>query len=183
LIYGTVVPNDAAPDATDAQYFDNFTVHNRFYGGQVGLSTEGRWGLFFLDADGRMGLGVMEQEARVSGGTLLRSADGTPASFDGGVLAQPGNEGTFTQGRFAVALELGLRGGYEFTPNVRAVVGCDYLFLSQVARPAGLIGPVASAQVPQLHVPGATTAAGPSPAIPSSGFSAEGLTCGLEIRY
>ena len=42
MLFGTVVPNNQVPNAADVRYWDNFAVHNRFYGAQVGpLSREG----------------------------------------------------------------------------------------------------------------------------------------------
>ena len=178
------MPNNPVPNAVDARYFDHFAVHNRFYGAQVGLSSEGRYGAFFLDAVGKVGLGVVQQDAQVAGETVLQSAAGAMSAFDGGVLARPADLGDHTVERFAVAAEAAIRAGYEFTPHVRALVGWDFLYVSQVARPAGLIGAVDSRQVPQLSAaagPGA--AASPTFHGQGGGFSATGLTCGLEFRY
>ena len=153
MLFGTVVPNNPVPDAAAAHYFDSFEVHNRFYGGQVGLSSEVRSGKFFLAADGKIGLGVAEQEARIAGGTVLRSAAGATTAYDGGVLAQPGDLGTYDQGRFAAAAEAAIHAGWQFTPHLRSV-GWDFLYLSQVAGPAALIGAVDSRRVPQLNPSG-----------------------------
>lgn len=177
------MPNNPVPDAAAAHYFDSFEVHNRFYGAQVGLSSEVRSGKFFFAADGKIGLGVAEQDGRISGGTVLRSAAGASTAYDGGVLAQPGDLGDYDQGRFSAVAEAAIHAGYQFTPHLRALVGWDFLYLSQVAGPAALIGAVDSRQVPQLN-PSGPSGAAPRPTLQQSGgFTAEGLTCGLEFRY
>ena len=131
------MPNNPVPDAADAQYFDHFAVHNRFYGAQVGLSSEVRSGEFFLDADGKMGLGVAEQEARVAGGTVLRSAAGATTAFDGGVLAQPGDLGDYHQGRFSAAVEAAVHAGYAIHPApARWSAGTFCISARSPARPA-----------------------------------------------
>ncbi len=184
MLYGTVVPNNPVPDAAAAHYFDSFEVHNRFYGAQVGLSSEVRSGKFFFAADGKIGLGVAEQDARIAGGTVLRSAAGAARPpTTAGVLAQPGDLGDYDRGRFSAVAEAAFHAGYQFTPHLRALVGWDFLYLSQVAGPAAPIGPVDSRQVPQLNPSGPSGPATRPALQQSGGFTAEGLTCGLEFRY
>ena len=178
------MPNNPVPNAADAQYFDHFAVHNRFYGAQVGLSSEVQYGAFFLDAAGKVGLGVAEQDAQVAGGTVLRSAAGATTAFDGGVLAPLGAAADATSGRFAAAVEGSVHAGYTFTPHLRLRVGWEFLYLSQVGSPAGLIGAVDSRQVPQL-TGSAPSGAAARPALrpQEGGYWTDGLTCGVEFRY
>ena len=183
MVPGTVVPNNRAPSAADVRYWDSFAVHNRFYGAQVGLSSEAHFGSFFVEATGKVGLGFVSQEAQVSGATALRTLDGTTTAYEGGVLAQPGASGTYTRGSFAGAFETSLRAGYEFTPHLRGLIGFDFLYLTQSARAGSLIGSVDSSQVPQLGTMVPPAAAGRPIIHETGGFWAEGLTCGLEFRY
>jgi hypothetical protein len=47
--------------------------------------------------------------------------------------------GHYAQDRFAVAPELRLNVGYQFTPFIRGTIGYDFTYLSSVLRPGNQI--------------------------------------------
>src|SRR5262245_13609375 len=111
--------------------FDHFGVSNQFYGPQVGMSAGLRYGLCSLDVAGKLALGLMHQTARVQGGTSLQLADGTTASYDGGVLAQPGR-GSVSDDQFAIIPEVTLTAACRLTPWLRVLAGYDFLYVSRL---------------------------------------------------
>ncbi len=178
------MPSNPAPQGNAVSYFDRFGVHNQYYAPQVGLSAAAHLGRLSLDGTGKLGLGLLHQSAKVDGGTTVRTADGSVSQFGGGVLAQPGNEGTHNGDRFAVIPEVTLTASYQLAPWCRATLGYNFLYASQVARAASLIDGVDSRQVPQLRSYDPTAqAAAPAFHFHDGSFWAQGLSAGLEFRY
>jgi hypothetical protein len=178
---GTVVPSDPAPDAAFVGYYDRLAVHNQIYAPQVGLTAGLRRGRWSLDATAKLGLGWLHATARIEGATELRSSSGAVQVLSGGVLAAPGYT-LAGEDAFVVVPEITLTAGYQVTPWLRAVVGYNFLFVSQVLRPGGLVGGTTPSQVPQLpsSAPGTLFTA---PSLQGERFWAQGLTAGLEVRY
>jgi hypothetical protein len=164
---------------------DRFGTHDKFYGGQIGLDTEGRWGRWFLAGTFKLAMGDMNEQVRIGGNTVFTPAGGTPIPQNGGVLALASNIGTFTKNRFAVVPEVGLKFGYEITPHMRVFAGYNFLYLSDVVRPGDQIDRrVNTNQFPSVFQ-GTTLA---QPALPAvlfkqTDFWAQGLTAGMEFRY
>jgi hypothetical protein len=162
---------------------DHFGVDNLFYGPQVGVSCELRWGRWSLDAAAKLAAGWLHQSAKVQGGTVLRFDDGSTATYAGGVFAQPG-VGPVSEDHFAVIPEASLAAGCQVTPWLRLTVGYDVLCVSRVTRPANLIGGADSRQVFQLDTYDPSIhPAGPAVRLPGSALWVQGLTCGIELRY
>ena len=181
-------PLIAAGRAPFASATDRFRTENNFYGGQIGLAGEVRRGRWFVDGRASIAFGTVQQTAQISGGQVQGFANGTTAQFAGGLLALPGaNIGTFSQNKFAVLPEVGMNLGYHITPHLRVFAGYNFLYLSSVLRPAGVIDTnVDAARVPNfLANPGA-----PLPGVPRPGpqfnttdFWAQGISVGLSWVY
>src|SRR4029077_4144385 len=118
------------------------------------------------------------------GGTTLKLS-GRPSAVAGGLLALPSNSGRFHDSEFAVIPEVGLQVGYQFNPYVRAFVGYDFLYWSDVARPGDQIDlGVNPAQRPARRSAGPLTGpARPAFTPQQTDFWAQGLEVGLEVRY
>jgi hypothetical protein len=102
---------------------------------------------------------------RITGNTL------TPAGvITGGIFAQPSNMGTFRRNEFSIVSEVGVRVGYQVTDYMRALVGYDFLYWMNVARPGEQIDRALGGGRPVF-------------AFRSSDFWTHGLTAGLELRY
>jgi hypothetical protein len=160
---------------------DRFNTRNRFYGGQVGLDTELRRGRWFLDLKGKVALGSNNEVVNISGNTITTDPRTGTTALAGGLLALSTNSGHFTREMFVVAPEGTINIGYQITDNVRAYVGYNFLYLSNVVRPANQI----DRSVNTSFLPPATPSLPVRPAFVFKGtdFWAQGVNLGLEFRY
>jgi len=160
---------------------DRFTTRNRFYGGQVGLDTELRRGRWFLDLKGKIALGSNNQVVNINGNTIITDPRTGTTALTGGLLALSTNSGHFTREMFAVAPEGTINVGYQISENVRAYVGYNLLYISDVVRPANQIDRAVNTN----FLPPATPSLPVRPAFVFKGtdFWAQGLNFGLEFRY
>jgi hypothetical protein len=165
---------------------DRFHTSNQFNGGQLGVSGEWRTGRLVLGGSVKVALGNVHQVIDIHGNTVITHADPTlpVQQFPAGLLALGSNSGTFTRDRFAVVPEVGLQVGYQLTDRLRAFVGYNFIYMSNVVRPGDQIDRVLNTnQIP----PGtATPPAGPvHPVVPfkTTEFWAQGVSFGLEFRY
>jgi hypothetical protein len=172
---------------------DSFQTRNNFYGGQVGLDGEIRRGRWSLMGRMQVGLGVTHETVDITGSQTLITPAGGVTTFNGGLLAVPskavggvvvpGNIGTFSQDRFSVVPQVGLRIGYNITPNLRVYVGYDFLYWSSVLRPGDQVDTsINSFLIPNFNGPPSTIN---RPIVPmrTTGFYAHGINAGLEWRY
>ena len=154
---------------------DSFRVNNRFNGGQIGLESEWRRNRWSLDLKAKVALGNMSERVEIFGSTLT---NGVVANR--GLLAQPSNSGTFQRNHFAVVPDVGVNVGYQVTNHLRAFVGYDFLYLSDVVR--------AGDQVDFRVNPNQLRGVAAGPAAPAfnfrgSDFWAQGVSFGLEFKY
>ena len=181
-------PMSIGTPATSGIVQDNFRAVNNFYGGQVGLTGEVRRGKWFVNGRSSIALGTVHQSATIGGGQALTFANGTVGQYQGGLLALPGgNIGTFSQNKFAVLPEMGLNLGYHVTPHLRAFVGYNFLYLSNVLRASGTIDQnVDAARIPNFPVPGTTAPqfpVHPAPQFHTTDFWAQGVSFGLQWSW
>jgi hypothetical protein len=183
VLVGTVVPSNPTPLGSAMTSFDHFGISNVFYGPQVGLSAGLHYGPCSLDVTGKLAFGLLHQTAKVQGVTTLRLEDGTSATYDGGVLAQPGS-GARSDDQFAVIPEVSLSAGCLLTPWLRVLAGYDFLYVSRITRAGSLVGGADSRQVFQLSSFDSTVHSSGQPSrLPGGGFWVQGLTCGLEVQF
>jgi len=154
---------------------DSFRVHNRFNGGQIGLESEWRRNRWSLDLKAKVALGNVSERVDIFGSTVTNGV-----AVPRGLLAEPTNSGSFRRNRFAVSPDVGLNVGYQVTNHMRAFVGYDYLYLSDVVR--------AGDQVDFRVNPNQLRGVAAGPALPafnfrSSDFWAQGVSFGLEFKY
>lgn len=171
-----------ASEVTD----DAFHVRNQFYGGQVGLRGEYWFDRFFVRAGCALDLGGTEETQTVQGNSTLQPRKlGTLVATRGGLFALPSNSGESRHGDFGVIPELQLQGGVLLTPWLRATIGYDFLYWSEVLRPGNQIDlTVDRRQVPTdpAFRPG-SPAGFPRPQANPSDFWVQGLSLGLEVTY
>jgi hypothetical protein len=175
--------NEALATPTGGSFLvaDGFNTRNRFYGGQVGLDAEVRRGHWFLDVKTKIALGSNNEVVNIGGNTVITDPVRGQSALSGGLLALSSNSGRFSREMFAVAPEATVNIGYQLTSNLRAYVGYNFLYLSNVVRPGDQIDRTIN---PNLIPP-------PMPSLPvrpafvfkGSDFWAQGLTFGLEFRY
>jgi hypothetical protein len=166
---------------------DTFRTENHFHGGQIGLMgtvTRGRW---TIDARATVAFGNLTQKAEISGGQTLGLANGTVATFPGGLLALPGaNIGSYTQNQFSVVPEVGFNVGYQLTSRMRVFVGYNFLYIGNALRPEGLIDQgVDAARIPNFPAGAATPLPFPRPApqFNLSDYFVQGISFGLSWRW
>jgi hypothetical protein len=160
---------------------DLMNTHNHFYVAQVGTTLDLMLGNFFLNARGKFGFGVVHESVDIDSRTTSTLQ---PTSVPGGLLAGPLDLGKHARDHVAFIPELNVRLGYELTRWLRAYVGYDGLFLSNVARPGEQTG--VNQVNTQITVAGSTTQVNvmqPAFRFSDSHLYAQGIDFGLEFRY
>ena len=177
-------PND--PVGTRIVVRDKFETRNRFDGGQVGYAAERAWGRVSIDGRASVGVGNTHQTLDITGSQVrLRPGMTTPDTFAGGLLATGPNLGRFTRDRFSVVPEVALNLGYRVTPTVRAYVGYDFLYWSNVIRPGDQIDRVVDVALVPNPPPGVgpSGANRPQPTFRQSDLVVNGVQFGIEWRW
>ena len=171
---GTTVPGGPMP--TNIVLRDSFATRNRFAGGQLGLGGEYRFGRWSVDGAMKVAIGNSHEELKIYGNNVL---NGMPGS--GGIFAQASNSRNDSRDRFAVVPELTLNLGYQLTDHLRAYIGYNFLYWSNVGR----VGD----QIPRTLNPGQLLSGPNNPpqapafAFKGTDFWVQGVTFGLEFRY
>jgi hypothetical protein len=169
------------------QVTDEFATRNRFYGGQGGVQTEFGRGKLRVELSGKVALGGVRQLVNIGGSTVVMFRN-TVDTRVGGLLALDTNIGRYERTRFAILPEAKASIGYQFTDNLAAFAGYDFLYLNRVARTAEQIDfTINWVHVPFLYLVETPVTRG-GPARPAFGFSdspfwAQGLTVGLRASF
>lgn len=165
---------------------DRFQTRNQFYGGQIGTRLGWTAGQMFAETTLLVALGSSHEVLNIRGATTVTNGafgDQT-GTFIGGVYAEPSNIGRFTRDVFSVVPEVRLRAGYEIGPRLRAFVGYNFLYYSDVLRPGKQIDRNVNANQNGLFGAGTVLPpAVPAPLLQGSGLWAQGISFGLEFRY
>ena len=111
-------------------------------------------------------------------GATASTVGGVTTAFPGGVLTQD-RLGVYHRNRFAWSPDVGLKLGYQLTDHMRATVGYDFLYLSDVAR----AGDQVDQRVNPARAVGMAGALNPPFVFHGTDFWAQGLNFGLEFRY
>jgi hypothetical protein len=174
---------------------DRFTTVNRFYGAQVGVDGEMRYGPFSLGMRAKLAVGSSQQQVQIAGSTVLtqgtnRSVLVNSTGNTGGLLAQAGtNIGSYTRTMFGIVPEVGFTLGYDVFDWWRLTAGYNVLYWNSVARPGEQIDlrvnpAYLPAGRPQPFTGGATSDARlPAFDMKSSDMLIHGITLGMEFRY
>jgi hypothetical protein len=139
---------------------DEFQTTNRFNGGVLGFRTEARSGMFTGTIVAKVALGDMNERVQILGDTTFvdtTGRSGTPTTFGlasavnsgrggavGGVLANPGNIGTYVRDRFTYIPQIGGNWGIAITGGLTAWIGVDFLYFPEVVRPGQAAQPFIS---------------------------------------
>jgi hypothetical protein len=167
---------------------DRFSTENRFYGGQVGLAGETRWGRWFMNGTAKVALGTMNQQSDIAGGLLFTPRGAPPTQVNetiGGLLALPSNIGHRDQNKFAVVPEVGINFGFNVTERLRLFTGYSFLYASSVLRPADQIDPVLNVNQITGFPPSPNNPLVVRPIAPmkATDFWAQGINFGLEFNW
>lgn len=175
-------PNGSAlPIGTRIAVNDFFQTRNEFWGPQIGLAGERRFGAAFVSWRGLIAFGTTHKEVTINGNTTITQPGGAAQTYQGGLYALPTNIGRYVKNDFAVVPEIGLNAGFQVSCNVRVYVGYSLLYWSNVTRPGDVIDLVVN---PTQLPPGTLN----GPARPAFGwrdsdFWAQGVNFGAELRY
>jgi hypothetical protein len=166
---------------------DSFRTQNHFYGGNIGLGALWYWGRWSVNARAQVALGDTVQILDINGSQRFVSPTGVVQNFTGGLLALPSNIGHFTNNAFSVVPEASINVGYQILPSVRAFVGYNFLYWSNVIRPGTSIDrSLDVTQIPNFRLnpePQPVPGLHPAPMFHEVGFWAQGLTFGLQFTY
>jgi Putative beta barrel porin-7 (BBP7) len=106
---------------------DEFSADNRFNGAHLGVLSSVVRNRVSLSTLAKVSFGNMRSRIGINGSSTI---DGVPA--DGGIFAQPSNNGATYSDRFAFLPELGFKLGYSIRPRVQLTVGYTLLVWSDV---------------------------------------------------
>lgn len=172
--------NDLTGLVGSATVADSFSTRNRFYGGQLGVTSEFASGRWSVNASARFALGGTHQTVTILGQTSAVDPTGAVTVFQGGFLAQPSNIGNYSRDEFAFVPEFRIDLAYNVRAGVTAFLGYTLLYDSSVVRP----GEEIDRSFPTLGFPGVPTGATqPSFSFQDSTFWAQGINFGLELRF
>jgi hypothetical protein len=159
-----------APPGSTVSVVDRFHTRNEFNGGQIGTEFSYQWGRWSIAGTAEVAIGATHEVVTVNGFANVFPTNAPAVSLSGGNFATQ-QIGRYSTDRFAVAPQAQLKVGYQITPWMRAEVGYDFLFLSNVARPGNQIDNTFDG------------VAHPSVPMTSSSFWAQGLNLGLQFRF
>jgi hypothetical protein len=167
--------------------YDSFHTRNEFYGINLGLQQELRYGRWFTALSTKIAFGDMRQVIGIKGYSMVtqNGAAGFQTVAPGGMYALSDRLGKFRQDNFAVLPELGVNVGCHFTPNLTGFIGYNFLFMSNVARAAQLpTAAINSSLLPASSNFGvSTTNMPPAPVFTHSTYWLQGVNFGLSFRY
>jgi hypothetical protein len=174
LLYDTksAVVGDPGTNLTTSDFYG---TQNRFYGGQFGARFGYQQGRLFANAAARLALGGTHESIAITGSTLSTTSEGTMPLAVGGIYTGPSNMGRVTQDRFAVLPEVRVSAGAQVTSRLRAFVGYDFFYCSDVVRPGSQVDTRVDFQNTRPTVPVNPRA--------TTDFWAQGINFGLELRY
>lgn len=164
--------------------WDEFATENKFYGGNFGLRARYTEGSLSVELSACAAPGLSDEVQRVSGGFFADNfVSSGSSSGSEGVFAQPANEGQTSSQRFAIVPDMQFKLGYELTPWLRATLGYEFLYYSNVIRPGDQI----NREIPkgQTFQQGKATDSTESPSrfFKTTDFYAHGLSFGLEFTF
>jgi len=122
---------------------DRITTTNKFHGGTFGFRHEIRSGMWSLTSTAKIGVGNMRQTLNMYGVTSFANPQTNLAgSSYGGLLVNASNFGFYDNDEFVIIPEMTFNVGVNLTKSITMFVGYNFMWISQVARPANQITPV-----------------------------------------
>jgi len=181
---GTIFNNQVVAEGTSFVEREYFRTRNLFHGGQIGLNGEfrllNRWSVGWYT---KLGFGNVHQSIELDANTT-RTLNGVAKTEKGALLITQTNIGRYSQDRFGVLSEVGVKIGYDITDHLRIFVGYDYLMLTNVARPGEQIDVRVNSDLrPFTGNTTSTSARLPAVLLNSSTYWAQGLNFGLLYRF
>jgi hypothetical protein len=161
---------------------DRFRTRNTFQGGELGFVYQVQKGRLNCELLTRLALGTTEQQVTISGDTVT-TVGGVTQTYQGGLLAQRTNIGSYQRNRFSAIPEIGLTVGYQLGRGWAANLGYSLIFWNRVARAGNQVDPVVDSRLIPPENPPAPDATRPGFAFRDSVFWAQGVNFGLSYRW
>jgi hypothetical protein len=166
---------------------DNFQTHNQFYGPQIGTKLGWRYNFITVDLAAKIALGEMHESVDINGNITQSGANASnPGTFRGGLFAQPTNIGHQSHDEFVVVPEIQVKVGCEIVTGVRAFVGYNFMYVSDVVRPGSQVDRNLNlTQSPISSIGGGSLQgqASPQPLFNRESYWANGVSFGLELKF
>jgi hypothetical protein len=164
--------------------FDSFQAQTHFYGPQVGGRVEWSYGRLAVAGLAKVAFGDSQELVRIVGASSLITPGAATVTVPGGVLAQTTNIGDHFRHDFAVMPEAGLQIGCQVARNIEVHLGYTFLYWSSVVRPGDQVNRIVNPTlIPTDPAFARTTATQPAFLFQGSGYWAQGLNFGLELRF
>jgi hypothetical protein len=158
---------------------DRFETSNQFHGATMGLEYQEKWRASLISVRASLSFGMNQMKADISGNTVNSVPGGGQASFDGGLLAQATNIGTYSERKLVAIPELTVRLQRHLTRNCQINVGYNLLYWNEAARPGVLMDRRVSQFPPEIP----TGSRSPSFAFHKDGTLIQGLQTGLILSF
>ncbi len=181
--------NGGSPFAggTTVMIRDRAYTRNQFYGGEIGTRVQWKHRLGFIALTPKLAFGSTHQILQIDGET--RGEGAMAQSVPGGLLAAGtnanGNIGRFTTNRFTIATDVGAQVGVNLTKGTQLVLGYQFYYLGNVARPGQQFDQSINTRVVPLS-PSFNALTGPrSPNVTfdREGFYAHGVSISWRATY
>jgi hypothetical protein len=168
--------------------FDSFTTHNRFYGGQIGVSSK-CWPIPRLSIEGtfKLGLGVTNEHLNITGSQVRVFPNGTTTTSNSGLLALASNSGNFRVNKFAQVPEASFKISYDVMKNLSLSTGFSALYWSRIVRATQQIDRgLDITQIPNFPPAAGAIPTGlgrPAVLFEQSDLWALGISFGIELKW
>ncbi len=178
--FGTV-----APKGSTLAIVDLFQTKSRFFGGQVGMRFDQKFGAWSASVAAKLALGVNHQSIKIAGASYLGQPGQGTIGQPAGILAVSSNSGRYESNDFSVVPELRLQLGYNVNANLRLFVGYDLIYWTNVVRPGQQIDRSVNPGLIPIDQMFGKTAGLIRPLVPFErcDFFAEGIHFGIDFRY
>ena len=130
--------DDFAPLGSVLSVSDSFDIENEFHGGQLGLSSFGRWGCWSFSSLAKVGFGSLRRSADLQGETIT-SNGGVTAVDPNGLLVRSSNSGRSSDSTFGWVPELDFTLGWRRFPHFDVTIGYHVIALSDALQVSGAI--------------------------------------------
>ncbi len=161
---------------------DSFATQNEFHGFEIGMLLQTRRGRWSMDWVSRLAIGNTNATSTIAGQTIIDNGQQS-TTYQGGLLAQTSNIGTYNASDFAVVPEVGINLGFDLTPRFRVLVGYSMIYWSRVLRAGDQIDREVNPNlIPPQNQP-ITGALRPEQNFVWTDFWAQGFSLGLEGNW
>lgn len=164
---------------TTVGLFDDFQTENQFHGAQLGLHFQQRSATTTLDTYAKVGFGVNRAETTISGQTTNTVPGGGDSTFEGGLLAQSTNIGSYDESQFMALPEIGFNLTTRVRRDMQLTIGYSLMYWSDAVRLEDAIDRTVS-QFPPEAPAGARR---PDYELNTTSFLAHGLSIGAAFNY